>query len=141
MIYRCKEFNLFNKAIKATFVISRYIEDNKIHLMLRMEDMRYDICSFHSLGVLNKKFGLSKSNDYMINKKYWYMATVEAMNNKSEDVDDKLLSLAYNELNLSMSVLDCILDYARLLEKSLSGEDSENIMSIFDKMYWQVGEL
>ena len=141
MIYRYKEFNLFNKDIKATFILSRYIEDNKIHLMLRMEDKRYDVCAFHSLGVLNKKFGLSKNNDYMIDKKYWYMATVEAMNDKSEDVDDKLLNLAYNELNLSMSVLDCILDYARLLDKSLSSEDSENIMSIFNKMYWQVGEF
>ena len=141
MIYRYKEFNLFNKNIKATFVLSRYIEDNKIHLMLRMEDMRYDICSFHSLGVLNKKFGLSKNNDYMIDKKYWYMATVEAINDKSEDVADKLLSLAYNELNVPMNVLDCILDYARLLEKSLSDDDSGNIMSIFDKMYWHVEEF
>ena len=141
MIYRCKEFNLFNRDIKATFIISRYIEDNKIHLMLRMEDKRYDICSFHSLGVLNKKFGLSKSNEYIVDKKFWYTPTIEVVNKKDEDVADKLLSLAYNELNIPMNVLDCILDYARLLEKSLSDDDSGNIMSIFDKMYWHVEEF
>jgi hypothetical protein len=141
MIYVSKEFNLFNEDIKADFILSRYEEDEKIHIMLRMEDKRYDICAFHSLGVLNDNFGLSKNKDYDIDKRYWYAPTIEAIGEKGEIIGDICLNLARMRLNIPMRVLDIILDYAKLLEKSSNSYDSNDIMSVFDRMYWHVEEF
>lgn len=141
MIYVSKEFNLFNEDIKADFILSRYEEDKKIHIMLRMEDKRYDICAFHSLGVLNDNFGLSKNKDYDIDKRYWYAPTIEAIGEKDEIIGDICLNLARMSLNIPMRVLDIILDYAKLLEKSSNSYDSNDIMSVFDRMYWHVEEF
>ena len=110
MIYVSKEFNLFNEDIKADFILSRYEEDKKIHIMLRMEDKRYDICAFHSLGVLNDNFGLSKNKDYDIDKRYWYAPTIEAIGEKDEIIGDICLNLARMSLNIPMRVLDIILE-------------------------------